>query len=74
VNESARFPEPPPGFFRVPGIPMDRWGLAREIAAAALFLASAEASCITGALLPVDGGYCIGFWGMGAEHSGTPVP
>jgi len=53
---------------------MDRWGLAREIAAAALFLASAEASCITGALLPVDGGYCIGFWGMGAEHSGTPVP
>jgi len=61
-------PEPPPGIFRVPGIPMDRWGLASEIANAALFLASDEASYITGTLLPVDGGYCIGFSGMAAEQ------
>ena len=68
VAQSKEHPEPPPGIFTLPGIPMDRWGLASEIANAALFLASDEASYITGVLLPVDGGYCIGFSGMGAEH------
>ncbi len=37
--------------------PMDRVGRPEEIAAAALFLASEEASFITGVALPVDGGY-----------------
>ncbi|WP_018505779.1 SDR family NAD(P)-dependent oxidoreductase [Parafrankia discariae] len=73
VQLSKEHPEPPPGVFRLPGIPMDRWGLSDEIAAAALFLASDEASYVTGVLMPVDGGYSVGFSGMGAEKSGQPT-
>lgn len=73
VKQSAEHPEPPPGIFVLPGIPMNRWGLARDIAAAALFLASDEAAYVTGVVLPVDGGYCIGFSGMGAENTGKPA-
>jgi NAD(P)-dependent dehydrogenase (short-subunit alcohol dehydrogenase family) len=68
VPASKQFPEPPPGAPIVPGIPMNRWGRPSEIANAALFLASDEASYITGTLLPVDGGYCIGFSGLEAER------
>jgi NAD(P)-dependent dehydrogenase (short-subunit alcohol dehydrogenase family) len=37
--------------------PMQRWGTAQEVANAVLFLCSENASFITGAVLPVDGGY-----------------
>ncbi|MFE5595694.1 SDR family NAD(P)-dependent oxidoreductase [Streptomyces sp. NPDC056549] len=39
------------------GHPMGRFGTPEEVAAAIVFLASEEASFITGAILPVDGGY-----------------
>lgn len=41
----------------VPPQPMKRWGLPDELAAAVVFLASDESSFITGAAIPVDGGY-----------------
>ena len=41
-------------------VPMQRYGQPGELDAAAVFLASEEASYVTGAILPVDGGYtCI---------------
>ena len=60
VKQSAVHPVPPPDTPSPPGVPMGRWGLASELAAAALFLASDEASLITGVALPVDGGYVTG--------------
>jgi len=41
----------------IAGHPMGRIGREDEIAAAVLFLASDEASFITGAILAADGGY-----------------
>jgi NAD(P)-dependent dehydrogenase (short-subunit alcohol dehydrogenase family) len=40
-------------------MPLGRWGKPADIAPAALFLCSPLASYITGAVLPVDGGYLI---------------
>ena len=40
--------------------PVGRTGMPDEVAGAALFLASSAASFVTGAILPVDGGYLAG--------------
>jgi 2-dehydro-3-deoxy-D-gluconate 5-dehydrogenase len=39
--------------------PLGRWGKPEDLAGAALFLASPAATFITGAVLPVDGGYSV---------------
>lgn len=70
VQASRTHAEPPAEFPVLAGIPMGRWGLAKDIAQAALYLASDESAYVTGVVLPVDGGYCIGFSGMGAERPG----
>lgn len=70
VEASKTHAEPPADYPVLAGIPMGRWGLARDIANAALYLASDEAAYVTGVILPVDGGYSIGFSGMGAERPG----
>ena len=51
---------------RLQRIPMARFGDVDEVARAALFLASDDASFITGHTLPVDGGYLAGgLWSRG---------
>jgi NAD(P)-dependent dehydrogenase (short-subunit alcohol dehydrogenase family) len=47
-------------------IPQHRWGELSEIRAAAVFLASREASFVTGSAVYVDGGW--------TAHGGTPLP
>ena len=38
-------------------VPMQRYGVEGELNAGAIFLASKEASYVTGVILPIDGGY-----------------
>jgi NAD(P)-dependent dehydrogenase (short-subunit alcohol dehydrogenase family) len=71
VEMSKTHAEPPEDIFVLAGIPLNRWGLAKDIANAALYLASDEAAYVTGVTIPVDGGYSIGFSGMGAERPGV---
>ena len=52
VLDTPRFQE-----FAETHVPMGRYGKPGELDAAAVFLASEEASYVTGAILPVDGGY-----------------
>ncbi len=55
VLDTPRFQE-----FAKTHVPMERYGKPGELDAAAIFLASKEASYVTGVILPVDGGYtCI---------------
>lgn len=56
---NARTPEQAAAYREkvVTAIPMGRVGQPQEIASAAMFLASDHASFVTGAALPVDGGY-----------------
>lgn len=44
----------------LPQIPLKRFGLAKEVASAVLWLASEEAAYVTGAVIPVDGGLGMG--------------
>jgi hypothetical protein len=62
-DEDGQRPGPTPSLARPachakhrPGVPLGRPGDAREIAAVIAFLASAQASYVTGASWPVDGG------------------
>ena len=55
VLDTPRFQE-----FAKAHVPMQRYGKPGELDAAAVFLASSEASYVTGVILPVDGGYtCV---------------
>ncbi len=55
VLDTPRFQE-----FAKTHVPMERYGKQGELDAAIVFLASEEASYVTGVILPVDGGYtCI---------------
>jgi NAD(P)-dependent dehydrogenase (short-subunit alcohol dehydrogenase family) len=56
---------------RVERIPMGRFGEPEEVARAALFLASDDASYVTGHTLAVDGGYLAG--GLWSRAPGNPA-
>jgi 3-oxoacyl-[acyl-carrier protein] reductase len=56
---------------RIERIPMGRFGLPEEVARAALFLASDDASYVTGHTLAVDGGYLAG--GLWSPAPGSPA-
>ena len=53
-------------------VPMARLGLSEEQANAIVFIASDEASFITGHILNVDGGMTVNCWSSGAEVCSAP--
>jgi NAD(P)-dependent dehydrogenase (short-subunit alcohol dehydrogenase family) len=60
-------------------VPLKRWGTPADIADACLMLASPMASFVTGAILPVDGGWSLGGAGsamtrIGDQLDGSPFP
>ena len=57
---------------RVERIPMGRFGEPEEVARVALFLASDDASYVTGHTLAVDGGYLAGGLWSGAPGARAP--
>ena len=57
---------------RVARIPLGRFGDVDEVAKAALFLASDDASYVTGHTLAVDGGYLAG--GLWSRPPAAPTP
>jgi NAD(P)-dependent dehydrogenase (short-subunit alcohol dehydrogenase family) len=60
---------------RIERIPMGRFGEPEEVARAALFLASDDASYVTGHTLAVDGGYLAGgLWSGAPGRSAAPPP
>ena len=60
---------------RVARIPLGRFGDVDEVAKAALFLASDDASYVTGHTLAVDGGYLAGgLWSRPPDAPTPPTP
>jgi NAD(P)-dependent dehydrogenase (short-subunit alcohol dehydrogenase family) len=62
-------PELAPEYLKT--IPLGRFGMPRDIADAVLFLASSEASYITGQMLVIDGGQTLGITGD-LEEAASP--
>jgi NAD(P)-dependent dehydrogenase (short-subunit alcohol dehydrogenase family) len=59
-NLTAALQQDPAGSAQIVArTPMNRWGTGEDVAGPVLFLCSKAAAFVTGAILPVDGGYSI---------------